>query len=121
MLIIIISVIVLVVGIVLLNCSNGYGSRFEDAGTAMVIFGVTIFLISTVALPLERLEDMSFIMEYESVKATMESDSFTEIERAALIQDAFKINKSIAKRKFWNETIFDVYIVDEAANLEPIL
>lgn len=121
MLIIVISAIVLVVGVVLLKCSNGYDSMFEYFGVPMVIFGGTIFLLSTVALPLERADDMAFIMEYESAKATIASDSFTEIERAALIQDIIKINMSIAKRKYWNETVFDVYIVDEAANLEPIL
>jgi len=121
MLIIAIAAIMLVVGVVLIKSSDSYDSVREQLGVPFVIFGAAGLITSLLVLPMERAEDRCFIEEYASIKCTMASDEFTEIERAALIQDVIKINMSIAKRKYWNETVFDVYIVDEAANLEPIL
>lgn len=115
-------IIAVLIGILLLglwlqefgNCS--YGSL----GDMLTFFSSTILISVLIALPLSRMVDKSFIQEYAAIKDTINSNNFTALDRAALTQKVIDINRDIVSKKYYNSTVFDIFIVDEAANLETI-
>lgn len=84
-----------------------------------VILGFTLFTI-----PIERAFDRSAIAKYRAFKATVETartkDKLSEMERAAILKDIAHWNQMIASERYWNSTVFDIWHVDEAANLPPL-
>lgn len=55
----------------------------------------------------------------ETIEEARKNDN-SELERAALIQEIAEYNKDLANAKYWNKTIFDMFIYDGLAELEPL-
>jgi len=63
------------------------------------------------------------IAEYHAVEnsiANARATDITDIERAALTQKIIEANKWLAKVRYDNNTLWDIYIPDEVNDLEPL-
>lgn len=63
----------------------------------------------------------STISQYNAIKETIEETRENEtssIERATLTQNIIEVNQEIASYRYWNETIFHLFIPDKLAELE---
>jgi hypothetical protein len=87
---------------------------------AEIISGLAL-IVFLIILPLNRIDHYDQIQKYNAIKMTIEEsrkENVSDIERAALINKIADVNKDIASTRYWNDTIFDIYIPDEAAKLE---
>lgn len=96
-------------------------SLMDIIGTfATFIFGL-FFAGALIMLPISYYGTKADVYRYHSLKDTIEesrNSDISEIERAALTQEIADYNKYLASIKFWNDTIFDIYIYDGLAELE---
>jgi len=62
------------------------------------------------------------IVGFKETKATVERarETGSWIERAALQQEVIRANTWLARVKYWNKTVFDLWIPDAVDDLEPI-
>lgn len=111
--------VLLIIGIML---SRSY--RYDEClGFMLVTMSSMILIISLIILPLNYYGTKSEIVQYYITKATIDQareQSISDIERAALTTKIVEINQWLAGVKYWNETIFDIYIPDEIMGLEPL-
>jgi hypothetical protein len=90
----------------------------------MVIVPASIVLVILLFIwPDNYYKTKAAVANYNAVKATVEDARLrpkTDLERAALTQKIIDINTDLATARYWNNTIFDWYIADEYAELEPL-
>jgi hypothetical protein len=93
----------------------------EELGLFMgIISGITL-LVALIVIPINRASHYDEIQQYNAVKMTIEESrksNISDIERAAIINKIASWNAKIASLRYWNDTIFDIYIPDEATKLE---
>ena len=116
-----------ILALILMTCvvsfvMSEYESVLKFASAfSFVVFG-TLFLISVISIPAERMEDHATIRQYQITKETLESarEGNEKLENAALQHKVIEINQKIASIKYWNSTLFDLWHPDEVEDLEPL-
>ncbi|MGG1659538.1 hypothetical protein [Brevibacillus sp. NRS-1366] len=93
----------------------------EEIGFVTSIISGVLLLVAIIALPISYFSELASIERYKVIKTTIEESrgkEISDIERAAITNTIIDVNKYIASSKYWNETIFDIYIPDELTELE---
>lgn len=111
-----------VVGYFIAIYAEAYGGM-ELLGQFMAYGGVACLTIALIIWPLNYSGTEAEVERYHALKQSLEnarSAEASELERAAITQQIVEYNKDLASVKYWNETIFDVFISDDLAELEPI-
>ena len=97
--------------------------RVELAGELLMIVAGILLLISLIILPINRqscFADIAKIKAFQETVSASRMENLSEIERAAILSKIAEWNEWIAETKYYNNTIWDIFIPDEAANLQPI-
>ena len=88
----------------------------------IVICGLGV-AVSTLVLPLNRMDTYAEIKQYEALEATVTAarDNDTGIETAALQLQIIKANQWLASVKYWrSKRVFSIYWPAEIDALQPI-
>ncbi|WP_342836276.1 hypothetical protein [Priestia sp. SB1] len=96
---------------------NGWDLTFA---LSSVVFGATL-AVSLLVLSINHLSAEADIKKYEVLKMTIDQsreDGNSEIERAALVKKIISFNTDLAETKYWNETVFDIFVPDKVAELD---
>ena len=97
---------------------------FELDMVGGAIFTISIILLIGILLsiPLTYYETVAEIEQFESVKISIENARMngSELERVALQDRIMDTNKWIAYNKYWNGTIWNLWIPDKIMELEYI-
>jgi Zn-dependent protease len=94
----------------------------EEVGVAIAIgSGVFLFLF-LVMLPISHISILGDIEEFNSVRQTVDvaRANGADIESAAIQHKIIEQNAWLAKAKFYNSTVFDLWVPDAVDSLEPI-
>lgn len=117
MLIFIISALLLIAGIICLNKND-----MSLTGTLLITIGGFGLAVALITLPVINSSVKSEIREYYAIQSTVEvarnSESISDIERAALTTKIIEANQWVVTQQYWNGTIFDIWIPDEVMELE---
>ena len=92
----------------------------EFAFTACVITA-GLLVVSLISLPISYYSGMAEIERYHALKESYENSrnqEVSEYERATIAQKVAEYNADIASVRYWNDTIFDIFIPDELAELD---
>jgi len=90
-----------------------------------IVIGITagiLLLAALMGLPLCRLDVYADIEQFGAVKNTVENARFRgdDFENATLQHKVIEANAWLAKTKYYNTTIFEIWIPDEVNDLSPI-
>lgn len=114
---------VLMCSLLLTKGARSCGAR-EMVGQLGIIFSSLLLFVCLLSLLISRSTDTSNIQRYKAFCRTLQTARIrgdtTEIERASIQSDISKWNEWIASSKYWNDTILDIWTVDEVANLKEI-
>ena len=117
MIIIISLVVLLFLGIYL-------GNKLEDfeVGFGLMFISGLLLFISVIVFPIERYTTFSDIQEFNSVNSTIKTARLNgrALEAAAIQHKIVESNQWLARKQYWNDSIFDIWIPDEVMSLEPI-
>lgn len=121
MIILFILLVVLAIGICLWVLS-GSRSNWEIVGTVITFCMSAMFLMITISLPLEHMGTNKEIQQFRAVELSVINarDSAYKNEAAALTLSIIDANKWLAGTKYWNGTLFDIWIPDEVEQLKPL-
>ena len=122
MLIIIGFVIILIVGIFVLR-SKRYDINRETVGIVLTVIGTIGLIVSLLTLPFSRMEVNSTIHKIEATQQTINRARENEnikLEKMAIQNKAAEMNQKLASTKYYNKTVFDLWIPDKIENVEPI-
>lgn len=120
MILILILSVLTIIGIIVMVCSKEYSSVNTTGFFMTAIFG-SCLIFALVLLPIFYYSTKAEVNRYYALKETIEvsrNSDISELERATLASEIAKYNKDLASIKFWNDTIFDIYIYDGLAELE---
>jgi len=84
---------------------------------------IVIFGIGLLIMPFVNWEYRGKVKQYEAVKSTLEvarSKEANIFENASITLKVVQMNQDIASAKYWNGTVFNLFIYDGFANLEPL-
>jgi uncharacterized membrane protein len=97
-------------------------SYYSEGGAIIAFIAGILLLMVLIILPIEYHSTMSAIDKYNATELTIENarENGVDIENAALQQKIIDINQWLAGKKYWNETMFDIFIPDEVMDLEPL-
>lgn len=90
---------------------------------AILVFIVTsfLFMFLLIAIAINRLDCKNEMVEIQSLRETVEIAREQQIiERAALTTKIADANKWLASAKYWNDTTFDIFWLDEVEDIKPI-
>lgn len=121
MLILGVLVAMLAAGIWLSN--TGYCDWRELAGIIFTATGGIPLFIALLAFPVEYLGTRGQIVEFHSLRATLEAARIRDpksIENAAFQVKIADANQWLASKQYWNRTHFDIWIPDAVDTLQPI-
>lgn len=88
----------------------------------VTIFGLAL-LVSLLLIGFNQTIGGSQVEEYNAFVKTLElarSNGEIEIERATVTNGVIEWNQRIARAKYWNDGLFDIFIHDGVADLEYI-
>ena len=117
MIIILISVAIFLVGHLLNNRGK------VDWAIPFYAIGILVFCVSLITLLIVPLSYKGQVKKFEAFKQTISTariEDISEIERAAILSKVAEWNEWVAETKYYNGTLFDLWIPDEAADLSPI-
>ncbi|WP_368900777.1 hypothetical protein [Oceanobacillus oncorhynchi] len=112
--------ILTVIGLIIIRYSS-YISNWDTVGFFITMISGVLLAISLIVLPLNYYGTKAEVDRYNALQETIEnsrSGDMSDIERAALTSEIADYNKDLASIKYWNNTIFDIYIYDGLAELE---
>lgn len=95
----------------------------EFTGELLVVFLIIILVVGLILIPITRIGFNAEIERYNAFKETLENarlEEMSELERATIVDKIADWNMDIAKTRYWNKTIFGIYIPDEVTELEFI-
>ena len=90
--------------------------------TLFTVCGIILFA-TLILLPVSYYSEKGNIQEYYALEQTVNnarSNGVNDIERATLTSKIAETNMWLAKTKYWNDTIFDIYIPDEVMELKVL-
>jgi hypothetical protein len=119
MIILIVSCVILVLGIYLDNRFCGYK---ECVGFILTLVFGTVLFISIISISMERINFYNRKVSYYAFTETLDSMRKKEdsIENAAIQLKISDWNEYLAKKKYWNNTLLDIWIPDEIEHLNFI-
>jgi len=120
MLVILCCVVVLIIGIVLFNY-NPYNLS-GTMGLLVTLVGGFCLFFSLLLLPLQHFCYNAHIRGFNAVQETVNESrkAGINIEDAALKLKIVDQNMWLAETKYYNSTVWDIWIPDAIENLEPI-
>jgi len=91
-------------------------------GTMAAIVGGVGLFTALIFLPLSRMSTESHIAQFKAISSTIQGarSRGESIENAAIQIKVSGANEWLASAKYWNGTVFDVWIVDEVESLDEI-
>lgn len=114
---------VLVVLMILAILSESFGvCNYDLNATVFILCAICLFIV-LITLPLSHYEVKEFIAKYEVTQETLNVTRAVggdDLERIAIQHKVIEINQTLAGYKYWNSTIFDIWIPDEIEELELI-
>lgn len=115
MLILGILITILILGIVAFRIN-------EIAGIFLTTTGVVLLVMSAATIPIERMATLAGIEQFKATQKTYEvaRNKNVDLEKAAIQLDVAEQNRWLAGKKYWNATVFDIWIHDEIETLSPI-
>lgn len=117
------GLLVIAIGCYIVYNKSSYNSLLATASSLACFVTIIVSVVMLFAWPVSWYVDKQFKAEYEMVKETIEVTREAEgtiLERAALTHKIIEINQALAVKKYWNDGLWDWYIPDDVANLEPI-
>ena len=125
MLILIGCLIVIVLGIVCLTRTgkNPHVPDFvELIGMFSVITGGACLLIGLILVPVNRMDVNSEIHKIEAMQKTLDEarKSNARLENITIQNKVAELNQELASTKYYNKTIFDLWIPDRVEDVSPI-
>lgn len=117
MIIILVTLLLLVVGIVLLTKNNDSFIGFiftAITGTALVI--------ALICIPIKHMGVNAFITKFEATETSIISarNKGVDVENAAIQHKIIECNQWLAGKKYYNDSIFGLWIPDTVEDLTPI-
>jgi len=89
-----------------------------------LLIGVVVALIVAITLiPFIRADFKNQIVRYDAFKQSLKNarlEDMNELEGATILNKITEWNMDIESAKYWNKTIFGIYIPDEVTELELI-
>jgi len=121
MLILIVLAVLFVLGLIISVLVNGI-DWLEIPSTVIGVIAGVLLLIALISLPIERLDNHAQIVEFNAIKTTVEEarKRGNDFENAALQQKIITANGWLAKAKYYNTTVFDIWVPDKVNDLSPI-
>lgn len=114
---------VIVVGIIMLKISDSYYNDIFDFSAEMTILvGSAILVISLICIPLLRMDTTSDIQKFNAIQMTIDNARINnaKYETAAFQIKISEANQWLASTKYWNDSIFDIWIPDIIEDLQYI-
>jgi len=93
------------------------------AGMVLTIVGGFGFLFGLFLLATNPISINACIAAFQSTNDTYTAargSNYSDLELAAIQTDVAEMNRWLAKTKYFNATLFDIWIPDAIENLEPI-
>jgi Zn-dependent membrane protease YugP len=118
-------IILTVLGVLLIACIiwgryTNYGDDGILSELGIIIIGV-VLVFFILALPFERCGFNSNLKKLQAFEMTLDNMRKKEsIENTAIQMEVAKWNQWIAGKKYWNDTLFDIWIPDEIKTIEFI-
>jgi len=108
------------IGIVLLAYFDD-SATCEIFGLTLIVAGSACLLITIITIPLERYGTRCQIEEFSSIKQSITQSRLNiNVESAAMQLKIIKTNQWLVRKKYWNDTLFDIWIPDEVEGLKPL-
>jgi hypothetical protein len=117
MIILTVFAVLMVAGLLYL-ASNRYGAWDTLAFCAATIGGIGV-AVCAMTIPLDRMGWQSTFIEIEAIRETRGTDS-ASIEDAAWRMKAAEVNAKLASGRYYNSTLFDIWIPDQVNDVDPI-
>jgi len=108
-----------IIGIPLFRSDN---DDWEILGMFLTLAGGMVLVIALFFIFLSPLEIKGDIIRFESTRQSImiARETGNELEKAAIQHKIINGNQWLAGIKYWNETIFDIFIPDEVMQLKPL-
>ena len=117
MLILGILFVLLIASVLIGYCFRNNWGDWHISGIVLFMFVTPLFVISLITIPLNRMGVYSRILEIEAIRTT---DKGSELNSATWRTQAAIINAEIASMKYYNHTVWGIWIPDEIDTLKPI-
>jgi hypothetical protein len=96
----------------------------EKIGFVLFLIGAVVLILVLILWPSIYYSTVGEIEEFKAVEKTVDSFGYgrnnLNIERAATINSVIKWNAWLARSKYWNDSILDIYYPDEIEKLNYI-
>jgi len=116
----------ILIGAFLLSASNRVhswvGNAIEFSGLVLIAVSSGALIVFLVSVPANRMKVHAHIAEMRAIQETaaaFRADG-ADFEDAAFQLRVAEANQLLARAKFYNGTIFDIWIPDEVEDIEPI-
>lgn len=120
MTILLICVLLILIGIVIFRSSNRISTT--GIGEGLIFFGGITLAISLIIIPMHHMSTHSQIVKFNSLEDTIENARNNEMyfETVSMQRRIAKKNEWLSTQKYWNDSVFDIWIPDEVEKLEPL-
>ena len=122
MTIFIILITLLIISALVNALKDGYNEFCEMLVGILSLILVILFI----SVPMSRYKDKKFIRDYQVTKTTIQTyrknrtNINNSIEGATILKNIIKINTYITNATYWNDTIWDIWTVDDVTQLEQL-
>jgi hypothetical protein len=116
-------ILIIVVGVLILIsafCIYRLSDDEDDIVTLALGFIIPLILLTFfIVWPIVYYESVVDIERYRAIEFTMSNfrGNENQIESAAMFLQVQKVNQQLAAYRYWNDSIFDYFIVDEITEL----
>lgn len=97
---------------------SGWGDWYDFPAAMLAAISGSALAIALLFMPLNRMDIRSSIAGFNAVRDSRAGG--TEIEAAAWRMKVAEENAWLAETRYYNRTLFDLWIPDEIEQLEPI-
>jgi membrane-associated phospholipid phosphatase len=104
-------------GCILLYRFDPYGEGGSWAVAGAILFGIALLLMA-VTVPLNRMQWHARMAQAEAVRDSRQGGE--AIEGAAWRAKVAEVNAMLAGGRYYNSTVFDIWIPDEVLSVKPI-
>ena len=118
MIIIIVCIVVLIIGLVIMK----YQDSYDIGGWVTMFVGGTALFLCLITAAINCYDVLSKIEAFKATQKTITvaREAKNDFESATLQLQVIESNKWLAKTKYWNDTIFDIWIPDDINDIEFI-
>ena len=100
------------------DCSELRG----NIGACIVIVCFIALFFIIIEFPLSHYNTNCFIAEVEALQKTMDNARVngTDFENATILKDVMLVNRTLARKKYANTTVYGIWIPDAIMEVEPV-